>query len=94
MCLYRFHVRDSFGLLEDEEGLELPDLLSVFKEAQRSIREFSADAVAPTGMCFEITDDKGSIVLMMPIGQLSLSKRPVTKVRVHRPSTRQTYSDT
>lgn len=83
MTLYRFHIRDASGLIEDQEGTDLPDLASAFKHALRSAREFSADAALPTDMRFEIADDGGRTVLTVPICDLAACKRPVAKARVH-----------
>ena len=67
MPLYRFHLRDAFGLVEDEEGMDLPDLTSAFREALRSAREFSRDAEPASPMCFEIADEAGRVVLNVPL---------------------------
>ncbi len=67
MGLYRFHVRDALGLLEDEEGTPLPDLHAALAEALRSAQEFLAEASATAGMQFEISDETGRVVLMVPI---------------------------
>ncbi len=67
MGLYRFHVRDASGLVEDEEGTELPDLHAVLAEALRCTREVMAEAPAVAGMEFVITDEAGRLVLTLPI---------------------------
>ena len=64
---YRFHLRDAFGLVEDEEGIDLPDLTSAFREALRSAREFSSEAEPPSAMRFEIADEAGRVVLNVPL---------------------------
>jgi hypothetical protein len=83
MTLYRFHVRDAAGLIEDEEGIDLPDLASVFKYALRSAREFSAEAEPAADMVFEVADSTGRTVLTVPICDLSASKRPVARAHLH-----------
>jgi hypothetical protein len=70
MCIYRFHVRDALGLVEDEEGVDLPDLFAVLKEALHSAREFLAEASALNGMQFEIADAAGRIVPRVPFQDL------------------------
>ncbi len=70
MCIYRIHVRDALGLVEDEEGVDLPDLFAVLKEALHSAPEFLAEASALDGMQFEIVDVTGRIVLRVPIQDL------------------------
>ncbi len=67
MPLYRFHLRDAFGLVEDDEGLDLPDLTSALREALRSAREFSSDAEPVSSMRFEIADEAGRVVLNVPL---------------------------
>jgi hypothetical protein len=64
---YRFHLRDDFGLVEDEEGIDLPDLASALKEALQSAREFRTDAEAASAMRFEIADEAGQVVLEVPL---------------------------
>ena len=67
MGLYRFHVRDAAGLVVDEEGTELPDLPAAFAEALRCVHELMDDTPIPAGMQFEIADEAGRVVLMVPI---------------------------
>ena len=67
MPLYYFNVRDAYGLVRDEEGIDLPDLHAVYREALRSVREFLADGGAPEPMEFEVTDEHGQVVLRLPI---------------------------
>ena len=67
MSLYRFHVRDASGLVEDEEGTELPDLPAAFAEALRCVHELVDDTPIPAGMQLEIADETGRVVLMVPI---------------------------
>jgi hypothetical protein len=67
MSLYRFHVRDASGLVEDEEGTELPDLAAAFAEALRCTRELMDDAFISAGMQLEIADETGRVLLMVPI---------------------------
>ena len=64
---YRFHLRDDLGLVEDEEGIDLPDLASALKEALQSAREFRTDAEAASAMRFEIADEAGHVVLQVPL---------------------------
>ncbi len=67
MPLYRFHLRDAFGLVKDEDGIDLPDLASAFREALRSAREFGRDAEPASAMRFEIADEAGRVVLNVPL---------------------------
>jgi hypothetical protein len=65
--IYRFHVRDAFGVFEDEEGIDLPDLYAALREALLSVHELLADVPSATEMQFEIADDTGCVVLVVPI---------------------------
>ena len=67
MPIYQFHIRDQQGLILDEDGTELPDVLAALREAMKSANEFLTDASAPTDMAFEITDEAGRLVLTLPI---------------------------
>ncbi len=73
MPLYRFHLRDAFGLVEDEDGMDLPDLASAFREALRSAREFSSDAEPASPMRFEIADEAGRVVLNVPLQVMAVA---------------------
>jgi hypothetical protein len=80
---YHFHIRDAAGLVEDEDGVDLPDLTSALRFALRSAREFFEDGATPTTMEFEISDNTGQTVLKVPIRDLTPSRRPVARSRVH-----------
>ena len=73
--IYRFHVRDALGLVEDNDETELPDLYAALAEAPRSAHEFLAEASATPGMQFEIADSTGQVVLKVPIGTTGLLAR-------------------
>ena len=63
MSVYRFHIRDASGLIEDEEGIDLPDLASALKHALDSGRGFGKAVPPPPDSLFEIADDTGRTVL-------------------------------
>lgn len=67
MPLYYFHVRTERGLVQDEDGVDLPDLPSVINEALVSASEFLAEAEAPQALAFEVADEWGRMVLQLPI---------------------------
>ncbi len=92
MSVYRFHIRDASGLIEDEEGIDLPDLASAFRQALHSAREFSAEAPPPADMLFEIADSTGRTVLTVPICDLAASKRPIAKAHLHLKMRRQSHA--
>ncbi len=68
MSRYWFHIRDAAGRVDDEDGADFPDVLSALKEALRSSRELVAEGPAPCAMRFEITDETGRVVAVVPIG--------------------------
>ena len=67
MSLYYFHIRDERGLIEDAEGIELPDIHAALQETLRSVKEFTQDTCAPTSMQIEIADRAGRVVLKVPL---------------------------
>lgn len=71
MPLYYFHVRTDTCLVEDEDGVELPDISSVVTEALVSAYGFLIDVDPPDPISFEVVDDFGRIVLRLPIQDLA-----------------------
>ena len=71
MPLYYFHVRTDTCLVEDEDGVELPDISSVVTEALVSAYGFLIDVDPMDPMSFEVVDDYGRIVLRLPIQDLA-----------------------
>ncbi len=67
MAIYQFHIRDQHGLILDEDGMELPNVLAAVQEAMRSADEFLNQAAVPADMAFEITDEAGHLVLTLQI---------------------------
>jgi hypothetical protein len=64
---YRFHVRDAFGIVEDEEGMALPDLYAALAEALHCVGELMADPPSLPRMQFEISDEIDRVLLIVPI---------------------------
>ena len=80
MGLYRFHVRDAFGLVEDEEGVELPDLYAALAEALHCTHELMEDtSVISAGMQFEIADETVRVILMVPLPRRGDRQRQGTR---------------
>ena len=71
MAQYYFHVRTDRGLVEDEEGVDLPHMQAVRHEALVSAHEFIAEAEWSGALTFEVADDSGDTVLILPIQALS-----------------------
>ena len=67
MGIYYFHIRDDFGVVEDTDGIELPDLTALLMEVIRSAHELSREGACHRGMRFEIADAMGRTVLVAPI---------------------------
>lgn len=70
MPRYFFHIREGSDLIEDFEGLELPDLASVEEEAIHAAREIMADRVrsgkAIDGQEFLVFDETGAEITQIP----------------------------
>ncbi|WP_336492490.1 DUF6894 family protein [Methylobacterium nigriterrae] len=76
MPRYLFNVRDHHGLEQDLEGIELPDLHAVRREALRASKRIVADYLkggAPLDealrRAFEVADEAGQIVLTLQFAE-------------------------
>ena len=67
MKLYFFHIRDDYGVVENPDGVELPDLAALLAEVIRSVNELSREASTHPSMRFEIADANGRTVLIAPV---------------------------
>ena len=67
MGTYYFHIRDNFGVVEDTDGVELPDMAALLAEVVRSLSELSRDVSTYRSMRFEIADATGRTVLVAPV---------------------------
>jgi hypothetical protein len=63
---YFFNIRDSLGLIRDEEGSELCGIMAARREAADSARDFAMDDLrcgnAVQARNIEITDEQGAIL--------------------------------
>jgi hypothetical protein len=69
MPRFFFHVRDESAFTSDEEGQQFPDLEAARLDALKAIEMLSADLpldVAQRGIAFEITNERGQVVLTLP----------------------------
>jgi hypothetical protein len=70
MARYFFHIRNGDDFDEDTQGVDLPDVGAVENEAFTAARGLIADMVTDgehiNGMRFEVTDENGNIVLILP----------------------------
>lgn len=73
MGIYYFHIRDELGLIEDSDGIDLPDDVAVLMEAIESADEFLRETVAPHQMRLEVVDADGRTVFMTPVQKRSES---------------------
>jgi hypothetical protein len=72
MAQYYFHVRTDCGLVEDEEGIDLPHMQAVRREALVSAHEFMAEAQRSGILTFEVANASGDTVLVLPIQAVSV----------------------
>ena len=70
MPKYFFHVRHHAGLIEDRDGLELPDLEAVIEECRRIVREVLDEEQWRDDLAadrkFEIVDELGRVAFTIP----------------------------
>jgi hypothetical protein len=69
--IYYFHIRDGLGIVEDPDGIELPDMAALLSEVIRSATELSNDIITHQRMRLEIVDESGRIVLVTPVYESS-----------------------
>ncbi|WP_224576685.1 hypothetical protein [Mesorhizobium sp. BR1-1-16] len=70
MPRYFFHQVRRGGLIEDSEGSQLPDIDAARREAIDGAREMMSEAIHAgvdiSSRRFEITDEQGAVVLLVP----------------------------
>jgi hypothetical protein len=70
MPMYYFHIRGGDKIIEDLEGIDLPNIAAVQEEALQAAREAVADQIVQGNPIdnkrFLVVDEKGDIVLIMP----------------------------
>jgi hypothetical protein len=73
MARYHFHIYNSVGFVEDEEGRELPDLDAVRREGVKGIRSLLSEEVTQGHLDLrgrlDVADGDGSVVLTLPFHQ-------------------------
>lgn len=67
MGTYYFHIRDKFGVVDDMDGVELPDMAALLAEVIRSVDELSREGSTHRSVRFEIADSNGRTVLVAPV---------------------------
>ncbi len=75
MPRYYFHLHSQEGLLvEDHDGMDLPDLKAALEEALRVDRDLTLDPAGLYGLEFEITDSAGKPLLKVPVQERRRSR--------------------
>lgn len=73
MPLYYFHMLNRIGFVEDEEGMDLPDLETARAEAMDNIRSVLAEDARKGCLDLrgriDIVDERGEIVLTLPFSE-------------------------
>jgi hypothetical protein len=80
MPRYFFNFRDENGLDLDNEGLEFSDLHAAYLEAFEAAKEMWVEAIRdlrnPSAQRFEISDDRGETLLVVPPLEVLESLKP------------------
>ena len=74
MPRYYFHLRNQEDLLEEHEGMDLPDLQAALEEALKVDRDLALDPAGIYGLEFEITDSAGKALLKVPVQERRRSR--------------------
>ncbi len=69
MPRYFFHLRGDDLLVEDLEGMDLPNLHAALEEALRVRRELAFDATDMVGLAFEVATPEGRTLLKVPVDE-------------------------
>jgi hypothetical protein len=89
MPRYFFNFRNEHGLDFDDEGLEFSDLHAAYLEAFEAAKEMWCEAIRemrnPSAQQFEISDERGTTLLVVPFLEV------LESLRVPLPSARQPY---
>ncbi len=67
MPQYFFHLRGDDLLMEDCEGMDLPNLHAALEEVARAKRELAADETSARGLSFEVATCEGRVLLKVPV---------------------------
>ena len=70
MARYFFHIRENGTYDKDDEGIELPGIEAVKNQLHMAVRKLVMQMVRHgepvVGLSFEVADEKGNIVLVVP----------------------------
>ncbi len=67
MPRYFFHLRGDDLLVEDLEGMDLPNLHAALQEVERANREIASDGTSVGGLAFEVATREGRTLLRVPV---------------------------
>ncbi len=67
MPRYYFHLRGDNLLVEDLEGMDLPNLHAALQEVERANREITSDGTSVGGLAFEVATREGRTLLRVPV---------------------------
>jgi len=67
MPRYFFHLRSSNLLVEDLEGMDLPNLHAALEEVERANRELVTESTGVHGLAFEVATHEGRMLLRVPV---------------------------
>lgn len=74
MPTYFFHIRDSWGLIPDEEGMDFSNLYQAEAEGYASARDLAAADPSAihdfVGCAIEVTDEDGAILSRIKVEPL------------------------
>ena len=69
MPRYFFHLRSDDLLVEDPEGMDLPNLHAALQEVARAKQELASDETCVCGLCFEVATREGRVLLKVPVDE-------------------------
>ena len=67
MPRYFFHLRGDNLLVEDLEGMDLPNLHAALQEVERANREITSDGTSVGRLAFEVATREGRTLLRVPV---------------------------
>jgi hypothetical protein len=67
MPRYFFHLRGDDLLMEDLEGMDLPNLHAALEEVERARRELAGDQTGVSRLAFEVATREGRTLLKVPV---------------------------
>ena len=67
MPRYFFHLRGDDLLMEDLEGMDLPNLHAALQEVERANREIASEGAGADGLAFEVATREGRMLLKVPV---------------------------